>query len=169
MVLPLEAAHCRDTAQSCERCLGAEAVGVAARGDQQLGRGVRADAVSGPQARVELGDGVVQRGREFLVLGGQGLDASGQALQGGQDGVVDGVSRGTQACKGLDQQFAVQRPVAGPDGVGRTDEDVPDLVHRGGAGFDRGPGSVVGGADAVTVSSLGALDARPDSAARAAA
>lgn len=57
-----------DAAESGEGCLGAEAVGIASGGDQELGRGVVTDAGGGSQARVVGAGHAVECGRELVVV-----------------------------------------------------------------------------------------------------
>jgi hypothetical protein len=80
------------SAESGEGSLGQHAFGIAASGDQQLGRGVGTDSVGGSQAGVVEAHHAVQGLDQGLVLGGQLLDARGEALQRGEDGGMDRVT-----------------------------------------------------------------------------
>ncbi|MFB7457026.1 MULTISPECIES: hypothetical protein [unclassified Streptomyces] len=104
------------------------------------------------------GDLAVQGLGEGLVFGGQFFDASGEALERGEDGGVDRVPGRPQPGQGIGAVGALELPVLGADGFWGGDEDVADLVQCGGAGFDGGAGGVVQGAyagDAVVLGGTG--------------
>lgn len=103
------------------------------------------------------------------MLGGQFLDAPGETLQCGEYRGVDGVPGRPQPGQGVGAVTPFELPVSGADGLGSGDEDAADLVQGGGAGLDGGAGGVVQGAYPGDGVVLGALEARPDRAARAAA
>lgn len=71
-----------------ERVIPGQATG----GDKQLGRGVGTDSVGGSQTGVVEAHHAVQSLDEGLVLGGQLLDAPGEALQRWEDGGMDRVA-----------------------------------------------------------------------------
>jgi hypothetical protein len=76
-----------------EGSLGAEPLGVVAGGDQQLPRGVDADAGEGDQARGGRGDQFLELGVELVEFGLELLPAPGQGPQGGLVAAV-GLVRG---------------------------------------------------------------------------
>lgn len=77
------------SAEGGEGSFGPHAFEVATSGDQELGSGVGADSVGGPQPGVVDGDLAVQCLGQGLMLGGQFFDAPGEALQCGEDRDVD--------------------------------------------------------------------------------
>ncbi|ODA69324.1 hypothetical protein APS67_006533 [Streptomyces sp. AVP053U2] len=120
--------------------------GIAARGDQQLRGGVGSGTVGRPQARGVCGDLGIQGPRQRLVLGGELFDAAGQTPQRGEDRDVKSVAGRPQPGQGLGPVGALELPVFRADGLRGGDEDVTDLIERGGAGLDRRAGGVVQGA-----------------------
>ncbi|MFG2791851.1 hypothetical protein [Streptomyces sp. NPDC048419] len=90
----------------------------------------------------------VQYPGQHLVLGGEFLDASGEALERGEDGDVHGVAGRPRPGQCIGVVCAAELCVLGADGVRRGDEDLPDLVEGGGAGLGGGPGGVVQSTDA---------------------
>jgi hypothetical protein len=102
--------------------------------------------VGGSQAGVVDAHHAVQVLDQGLVLGGQLLDALGEALQRGQDRGVDRVTGRPQPGQGVGAVRSFEAAVLGPDGLGSGDEDAADLVQGGRAGLDGGAGGVVQGA-----------------------
>jgi hypothetical protein len=102
--------------------------------------------VGGPQAGVMGGDLAVQGLGEGIVLGGQFFDASGEALQRGEDRDVDHVPGRPQPGQGVGAGCSFELSVSGTDALGCGDEGVGDLVQGGGACLDGGAGGVVQGA-----------------------
>ncbi|MET7665202.1 hypothetical protein ABZS99_41540 [Streptomyces sp. NPDC005463] len=133
----------RGSAEGGEGRLGPQAFGIASGRDQQLGGGVGADAVGGPQTGVVGGDLAVEGPGQGLVFGGEFLDAPGEALQRGEDRCVDRVPGRSQPCQGVGPVGSLELPEPGADALGCGDEDVGDLVEGGGAGLDGGAGGVV--------------------------
>ncbi|MDH6522104.1 hypothetical protein M2159_008483 [Streptomyces sp. SAI-090] len=80
------------------------------------------------------------------MFGGQVLDASGKALQRGEDRAVHRVPGRPQPGQGIRAVCPFELGVSGTDGFGCGDEEVGDLVQGGGACLDGGAGGVVQGA-----------------------
>lgn len=134
-----------NAAEGREGCLRAQAVRVAAGGHQQ-GRGVGADTERSTQAGVVLGGGSVQGSGESVVFRAEGLNSAGEALQSRQESDARPIARGTESGDRVDLRLAAQSSVLDPDVIRSGDEDVRDLVQRGGAGLDGEPCGVVEGA-----------------------
>lgn len=129
------------SAQSGEGSLRPHPLGIAARRDQQLGGSVGADLVGSPQAGVMSGDLTVQGPGQLFVLGGQFLDAPGEALQRGEDGDVDRVPGRPQEGQGIGAVLPCEVSELGTDGLRCGEENVGDLVQGGGACLGGGAGA----------------------------
>jgi hypothetical protein len=153
-----------DAAQVGEGGFATQAVGVVARGHQQGGGGVGADALEGDQVRGGRGDQLAQVGVERLDLGGQLPVPDGDHLQGDLGGRGWG-ARGARPERGghRDQAGHHRRAAGCMQGPDALDRPSPGLgpgsrgpgQHRprGRLGVDR-----VGLAAAPVLGPLGALD-----------
>ncbi|MFJ4428986.1 hypothetical protein [Streptomyces bobili] len=118
--------------------------------------------MGGSQAGVVDAHHAVHGLDQGLVLGGQLLEAPGEALQPGEDGGMDRVAGRLQPGQGVSAVRSFETAVLGPVGLGGGDEDAPDLVQGGGAGLRCGSGGVgvdgVGLADAAPFRPVGPVD-----------
>lgn len=124
-------------AQCRERGFAAQAVGVAAGGEQELGCSVGSDAVRGAKPRVGGGDELVELGFELVPLTGQLDTALGESLEGEHDRPFDGIAIGSDLDAGQDRDslLCAHGAVALADGRGCGDQLVVDLDHRSPAGL----------------------------------
>jgi hypothetical protein len=127
-----------DAAQRGEGRFGAQPVGVVTSGDEQVGAGVRADAVAVEQRRGMRGDRFGQVGVEIVDFGGEVLDAARQQPQCVQDRAVDIAGLvATEMGAATDQQRDTQPRQRLPQRGGSPDQDCLELVDRLRAGLDR--------------------------------